>query len=312
MKKTAILFPGQGSQYVGMGQEFLEANGKAVELMDIAEEQSGFALKQLCLQGPMEELTRVACLQPAMTVINMICWQAVKEILPEPPSFICGHSLGEYSALCATKAISFEDTIRLVTRRGELMEREGDKNPGGMRAILGLTIEEVETELASQDRGTVTIANHNAEKQVIISGDAAGLDGLSSRCQERGGKVIPLKVSVANHSPLVAAAVPDFEKFMAGIRFNQPEISLLFNVTAEREDDPEAIRTIMARQIASRVRWYETARKMIDAGVELFIEVGPKPVLTGIMKKNIPRRSGIQCLQVDTPDAAEKLKEQLV
>ncbi len=311
MKKTAVLFPGQGSQYVGMGREFIENDSRAADLLAAAAEESGFDLQRLCLEGPMQELTRVDCLQPAMTAINLICWQAVRQILPQPPAYVCGHSLGEYSALCASGVFDFSAAIRLVTRRGELMEREGNVHPGGMRAIIGLTIDEVEALLATGVSGTVTIANHNTDTQIIISGDTTGLDSLASLCREKGAKVIPLKVSVANHSPLVAAAVPDFEKFTAKIRFSEPEIPIIFNVTAAREDNPEKIRATMARQIASRVRWYDTARYMIDDGVELFIEVGPRTVLTGIMKKIIPRGSSITCLQVDSPESLEKLKEQL-
>ena len=215
MKKTAILFPGQGSQYIGMGKEFVETDTESAALMDMAEQISGFSLRKLCLDGPMSDLTRVLHLQPALTVINLICLQQLRMALPDfKPAYAGGHSLGEYSALHAAGVLSAEDTMALVTKRGEFMEREGAANPGGMRAILGLTIEAVDTLLSGyQGGGTVVVANHNAEKQVIISGDDAGLDGLAELCREEGGKVIPLKVSVANHSPLVAGAVDDFAAF---------------------------------------------------------------------------------------------------
>ncbi len=308
MKKTAIIFPGQGSQYIGMGQEFVEADGEAAGLMKMAEKVSGFPLRQLCFKGPMEDLTRVLHLQPALTIINLICLQQLNKALPDfSPVRVAGHSLGEYSALYAAGVLTAEDTLALVTRRGEFMEREGASNPGGMRAVLGLTIEEVDRLLVEYNgAGTVVVANHNSEKQIIISGDNDGLDGLGSLCRDNGAKVIPLKVSVANHSPLVAGAVADFAAYMETINFNEPRVSVPFNVTAAPEHNPVAIRKIMARQIASRVRWYESINSMVDSGVEVFIELGPKNILTGLMKKILPRKSPVICLQADTPESLEK------
>jgi len=226
------------------------------------------------------------------------------------PAFVGGHSLGEYSALHASGVLSAEDTMTLVTKRGEFMEREGSANPGGMRAVLGLTIEEVDNLLnAYTGAGTVVVANHNTEQQVILSGDEVGLEGVSELCREKGAKVIPLKVSVANHSPLVAGAVEDFSAFMETITFNEPKIPLLFNATASLERDPAVIRTIMARQIASRVRWYESVRRMVEDGVEVFVELGPKTVLTGMMKKILPRKGSVTCVQADTPETMEKAAE---
>lgn len=308
MKKTAIIFPGQGSQFVGMGKEFLEGDSEAGELMAMAEKQSGFPLRRLCLEGPLEELTRVLHLQPAVTVTNLICWQALRRAVPElRPAFFAGHSLGEYSALCAAGVVSPEDCLALVTRRGEFMEREGASHPGGMRAVLGLTAAEVDQLLAEYDgEGVVVVANHNSEKQVVVSGDAAGLEGFSSVCGEKGAKVIALNVSVANHSPLVAGAVEDFAAFMAGVEFRQPRVPVLFNVTAAVEDEPAAIRTIMAEQIAARVRWFDLVNRMVEAGVEVIVEVGPKNVLTGLVKKIVPKGT-VSCLQFDTPEGLAKV-----
>lgn len=313
MKKTAILFPGQGSQFVGMGREFIEADPGAGELIDLAAGISGFPLRRLCLEGPIEELTRVLHLQPAMTVTNMICWRALKKAVPDlRPSFFAGHSLGEYSALFAADVLGAEDCLALVTRRGELMEREGNANPGGMRAVLGMTIDEIDSLLGNYagGAGVVVVANHNSEKQVVISGDMHGLDIVGGLCEKQGAKVIALNVSVANHSPLVAGAVHDFAAFMADIRFRKPAAPVLFNVTASVEGEPDAIRDIMARQIASRVRWLESIERMLKEGVELFIEVGPKKVLTGLMRKIVPKGTAA-CVQFDTPAALEKVVAEL-
>ncbi len=314
MKKTAVLFPGQGSQYLGMGKAFIEADPDAAALMDMAERVSGFPLRQLCFDGPLEELTRVLHLQPALTAINLICWQQLQKMLPGfSPAWAAGHSLGEYSALHAAGVLSAEDTIVLVTKRGEFMERENAAHPGGMRAVLGLTIGEVENLLAQYNGpGAVVVANHNSAQQIIISGDQEGLDGFSELCRANGvKKIMPLKVAGANHSPLVAGAVPDFAACMEQTAFQTPRTPLLFNVTAAPENDPAAIRSIMARQIASRVRWHESVCRMIEDGVEVFLELGPGSVLTGLMKKILPAGSTAVCVQADSPESLAKVVQLL-
>jgi [acyl-carrier-protein] S-malonyltransferase len=309
--KIAVLFPGQGSQFIGMGKEFLESDPEAGTLMDLADSISSAPLRKLCLEGPMEELTKAVYLQPALTAANLICWQALKKAGLRPDYF-AGHSLGEYSALCASGVLDLEDTLKLVTERGKLSEREGQKNPGGMQAILGLTLEEVEEILATfPENSKVTIANHNCEKQIVISGyheTLAVVDGIVS---EKGGKAITLNVSVANHSPLVAGAIPDFEKIMADISFQTPETPVLYNVTAAEEKEPVIIRSIMSRQIASRVRWFEIINSLVDKGVTHFIEVGPKKVLSGLNKKNVPKSSGCRTYQFDSPESLDRCLEGL-
>jgi len=309
--KIAVLFPGQGSQFIGMGKEFLESDPEAGTLMDLADSISSAPLRKLCLEGPIEELTKAVYLQPALTAANLICWQALKKAGLRPDYF-AGHSLGEYSALCASGVLEVEDTLKLVTERGKLSEREGQKNPGGMQAILGLTLEEVEEILATfPENSKVTIANHNCEKQIVISGyheTLAVVDGIVS---EKGGKAITLNVSVANHSPLVAGAIPDFEKIMADISFQTPETPVLYNVTAAEEKEPVIIRSIMSRQIASRVRWFEIINSLVDKGVTHFIEVGPKKVLSGLNKKNVPKSSGCRTYQFDSPESLDRCLEGL-
>lgn len=311
MKKVAVLFPGQGSQFLGMGREFLEADPDAQALMDIAEKNSGFPLRKLCLDGPMEDLTRTVHLQPALTVINLICWQAVADAGIKP-SFVAGHSLGEYGALCAAGVLSAEDALTLVTERGRLMEREAAKHPGSMRAVLGLTIDTVQDILEGlSGNGVVTAANHNSEKQVVISGEVEALDAAAAAVAEQGGKVIPLKVSGAWHSDLVKDAVPDFEKVMAKATFNSPKIPLLFNVTAKEENDPAVIRDIMARQIASTVRWFDIINTLMSNDVRVFIEVGPKTVLSGLLKKIVPQDYEYSSFQIDKPDSLAACLEKI-
>jgi [acyl-carrier-protein] S-malonyltransferase len=307
--KIAVLFPGQGSQFLGMGREFIDSDTDCAAIMEMAASVCEFPLEQLCQEGPIEELTRAVHLQPAITVTNLICYQGLKKAWGDTLSAACfaGHSLGEYSALCAAGILTVEDTIRLVIKRGALMEREGQSNPGGMRAVLGKTIEEVETIIADcSDAGIVTAANHNTELQIVISGSIPGLDAVEKVASENGARVIPLAVSVANHSPLVANAVPDFAAFMDEVPFKAPARPVYFNVSAGLEQDTGKIKDMMASQIASRVRWFEIISTMIDEGVDTFIEVGPKTVLKGMMRKIAPKGYKYQALQFDTPEGLAK------
>lgn len=310
----AVLFPGQGSQFLGMGQEFIKEDSECAALMTMAEEVCQHKLGSLCAEGPMEELTRAAILQPAITVTNLICWQKFKKEFDNLGAVRCcaGHSLGEYSALCAAGVISPEDTLRLVSMRGALMEREGKKNPGGMRAVIGLNIEGINEILAAYTGGGVVVAaNHNTPEQIVLSGSMEGLDGVSKIIEESSGKVVPLNVSVANHSPLVADAVPDFARFMADIEFRQPQIPVYFNVSADKQTEPVKMKEMMANQIASKVRWCETIEAMLAEGVDTFVEIGPKSVLKGLVKKIVPKGTKVAALQFDSPASLAKCLEEL-
>lgn len=312
--KLAVLFPGQGSQYLGMGSEFSAFSADCAAIMEMAGSVCGFPLAKIIAEGPMEELTRAAVLQPALTVTNLICLKALQDALPESVEASCyaGHSLGEFSALCGAGVLSVADTIKLAERRGYLMGREGDRKPGGMRAILGLGIEDIEQTVNSyRGTGDVTVANYNTPQQIVISGSMEGLDWVSAAVEKQGAKVIALNVSIANHSPLVEGAVDDFARVLDSVHFETPRSTVYFNLTAEPEDDPSRIRQMMARQIVSRVRWYEIISAMLTDGVDTFIEVGPKTVLKGMMRKIVPKGVKVTTLQFDTPESLQGCIEKL-
>jgi len=300
-KKTAFLFPGQGSQFLGMTKGFRDQDSRAAALMAAAEQASGLPLATLCDDGPMAELTRTLHLQPAMTVANLICYEALRAAGVEP-DYCCGHSLGEYGALYAGGVLSAEDTLALVTERGRLMEREAEAHPGAMRAVVKLDIDQVRAIIDEVKSGVLCVANHNSAQQIVISGEAGPVDEAAALVAERGGKAIPLKVSGPWHSPLIGGAILDFAAAMAKVDFRAPQVPILFNVTADTESDPAAIRDIMARQIASPVRWFDTVQRLMAAEVRVFIEVGPKNVLSGLLKKIIPADYAYQCFQVDSPE----------
>ena len=289
MKKIAFLFPGQGSQSVGMGEEFYGEFDIVREIFDMTEEITRLNISKLCFKGPMEDLTRTVNLQPAVTAVNLACLAVIeKENIPY--QFCAGHSLGEFSALCAAGVNSKEDTIRLVFKRGELMHREASLHQGAMNAIVGLSIDEV-SELVSevQRDGIVSVANHNTELQIVITGAPSSVERVSTLAAAKGAKYVPLKVSGAWHSELIKGAVEEFKEYLDTIAFNVPQKKVFFNVTADIKEIPEEIRELMARQLCSPIKWYDAMNKMLSESVDVFVEVGPGRVLAGLLKKILPK-----------------------
>lgn len=288
MSKTAFLFPGQGSQSVGMGQEFYQEYDVARDIFDMAEETAKMRISKLCFNGPMEELTQTVNLQPAVTTVNLACLAVLKKegIVYD---FCVGHSLGEYSALNAAGVISGDDTIKLVYKRGELMHRESTRYKGAMHAIVGLPIADVDDLVAEvQPQGVVSVANHNNELQIVITGSPEPVEKVSMLAAQKGAKAIALKVSGAWHSELIKGAEQEFKAVLAQIGFNPPEKSIIFNVSADISSEADEIKDIMGRQLCSPVKWYDSMVNLIDEKMEAFVEVGPGRVLAGLLKKILP------------------------
>ena len=287
IRKVAYVFPGQGSQSVGMGRDLYDNFAPAKAIFDQADEALGFALSSLCFEGPEDELRKTINAQPALVTASIACLEAVKEIggnnaLPSP-AFTAGHSLGEYTALAVAEVLDFTSTVRLARERGRLMYEAGLAKPGSMAAIIGLE----ETALAEICQQTgVWLANINCPGQLVISGAVDNLNSAMEQAKEKGAsRVVPLPVSGAFHTPLMQSAVDGMAKVVATLSFKEPAVPIIGNTSAQPLTTAEAVKEELLKQLCNPVQWQRSVEYMIDNGATTFIEIGPGRVLSGLVKR---------------------------
>jgi [acyl-carrier-protein] S-malonyltransferase len=304
----AALFPGQGSQQVGMGAELAEAFPGAREAFERADEVLGFSLSRICWNGPEEELKQTQNAQPAILVHSYAAWSAVGDDLAGRVKYAAGHSLGEFTAYTAAGSLEFEDAVRLVRRRGELM---AEAQEGTMSAIIGLDAAVVEDICGriSAEGGVVVTANYNSPQQIVISGEVEAVRRVGELAREAGAKMVqPLAVSGAFHSPLMSDAQAGLQAELYKVSFRDPAFPIVSNVTAEPVSDAGRARKTLVSQLTAPVRWTQSVEWMAAEGISGFAELGPGKVLTGLLRRIDRSLGGIQ---IGKPEDLKRFKEGL-
>lgn len=284
MGKIALIFPGQGSQSVGMGLDFYNSTEIGKNIFDKFDEITGKSISKICFEGPEEELKQTNNTQPAILAVSIIAYELLKNKTGVKAEYLAGHSLGEYSALYAAGVLSLEDVIKVVQKRADLMSQS---QTGGMTAILGLDDEKLQDVIdKASNSGVVSVANYNTPDQTVITGESLAIGAANALAAEYGAKrVIPLAVSGAFHSPLMKPASESFAEFIEQFNISDAQTPVLTNTDAEPTTSGSEFKTKMVEQIYSSVYWKQSISYMVENGVDTFIEIGPGKVLSGMVKK---------------------------
>jgi [acyl-carrier-protein] S-malonyltransferase len=290
MEKVAFIFPGQGSQYVGMGKEFFENFREAREVFQEADDVLHISISSLCFQGPEDALKLTENTQPAVLTTSIAVLRVLQAEKGVVPNLVAGHSLGEYSALVVSGALSFADAVQIVRLRGRFMQEAVPVGEGAMAAILGMERGQVEKLCEEAAQGDVlTPANFNCPGQIVIAGHAKAIERAMERVKQEGKKAVALPVSAPFHSPLMKPAGERLEKVLEGITIQDLKIPVVTNVEADINQSKERVKELLVTQVSSPVRWEESMQKISGNGIEQILEIGPGKVLSGLMKRINPK-----------------------
>jgi [acyl-carrier-protein] S-malonyltransferase len=305
MSKVAFIFPGQGSQAVGMGKALCDAFPEARAVMDAADDALSEKLSKLCFEGPEAELKLTANTQPAILAVSVAAHAAFTKRFATAPAFVAGHSLGEYSGLVAAGAMSLPDAVRSVRARGTFMQEAVPQGVGAMAAVLGMDPAKVKEICEAAGQGeVVSPANYNEPGQTVIAGAAKAVERASAMLKEAGAKrVLPLPVSAPFHCALMQSVVPRLDAVLSKVSFSAPRMPVVTNVEASPNSDPNRVRDLLLRQVTGSVRWVECVQTLEREGVTKVIELGPGKVLCGLVKRI---SKNIECVNVEDPASLEK------
>jgi len=303
MSKVAFIFPGQGAQHTGMGMDLFERSEDAKALFEKADALLDFDLMDL-MNNEAAPIHETAYTQPALVAVSVAYYNEFKKQTDIKPDYVAGLSLGEYTAHVAANSLAFEDALKLVRKRGLYMEEAGKETKGAMAAVIKGDIEQID-KYCREDRGIVGIANYNSPLQIVISGEEAAVKRVSAKLSEEGVRVVPLQVSGAFHSPLMASAAEKLDLELQNIHFEPMEIKHVTNVTGETVESHDAIKGLLIDQLSGSVQWEKSVKYMIENGVDTFIEIGPGKTLAGLVKK-INRK--VKVYNVNTYQSIEEVK----